>query len=549
MSRVVITLDYKQNIKLNIGPEEESRRFYHQAHRTVLGFLCQYKDRATGRLVNHYVDYISPCLTHDAAFALECLQDLVATFLLPRGLDQLDVWSDCGAHFRCYEVLAGVCVQLPLACRSLNVPLLANLHYFVEKHGKSAVDGHFSLLSRWLQQAAAQHDIVSTADLERALVQQSTAHLQATRSPPDLPNHRCDFRFYTPFCQEHSGSYHESLCSDDLESGHVDTSQAVLDDDGDVQMSEAQWASQPSDSSFTSIASSSPSFSPIPSYDSMSFDEAAADDVAAVAAAAAAAPVGKEERVPVSADVPVLSLIGEESAERGSSGAAADVPAAMHNRVEGRVKCTRRAGRRRPSIEMPSSSPIKLTTHYDWTCSTLPKVTPPPSAPSAASSSSSSSSFSSFSAPSTPSSSSSSPFRSSSCSSFSYPLSSSSSPSFSSRTAVLKKQVATEDISAAIAALPSSCPVTLSAAVLSDSAVWPRQSVRTVFQSEPCTIKEYISFAPRLQEMPNVVAHPTTHAAVQTRLQSAHLEFSRLSAIEACDMAAAFCVSPHAHAD
>ena len=34
-SGVVITVDYKQNIELNVGPEEENRRFYHHAQRTV----------------------------------------------------------------------------------------------------------------------------------------------------------------------------------------------------------------------------------------------------------------------------------------------------------------------------------------------------------------------------------------------------------------------------------------------------------------------------------------------------------------------------------
>jgi hypothetical protein len=45
---VIITLDYKQNIKLNVGPEEASRLFYHQAHRTVLGFLLQYMREVVG---------------------------------------------------------------------------------------------------------------------------------------------------------------------------------------------------------------------------------------------------------------------------------------------------------------------------------------------------------------------------------------------------------------------------------------------------------------------------------------------------------------------
>jgi hypothetical protein len=211
-SDVVITLDYKQNIKLNIGPVEESRRFYNEAQRTVLGFLCQYKEQATGQLVNHYVDYLSPCLTHNAAFALQCMSDLVTHFLLPRGLHHLQVWSDCGPHFRCNEMLAGVTIELPSALRRSSIPLTSSYHYFAEKHGKSAVDGHFSLLSRWLREASAQRDIVSQHDLEQALQQQANSHITHSSRSPNLPLVRCNFRSYTPFCQEHDGAYHTSLC-------------------------------------------------------------------------------------------------------------------------------------------------------------------------------------------------------------------------------------------------------------------------------------------------------------------------------------------------
>jgi hypothetical protein len=61
-----------------------------------------------------------------------------------------------------------------------------------------------------------------------------------------------------------------------------------------------------------------------------------------------------------------------------------------------------------------------------------------------------------------------------------------------------------------------------------------------VFQSKLCTSKEYISFAPRLQAMPDVVLHPHAHSAMRKRLQSTHDTISYIEALKACDMAEAF---------
>ena len=102
------------------------------------------------------------------------------------------------------------------------------------------------------------------------------------------------------------------------------------------------------------------------------------------------------------------------------------------------------------------------------------------------------------------------------------------------------KQVTARDMHKAIAAQPSSCPVTLSVAVLPDSPVWPEQTVSAVFQSELCTDMEYIAFAPRLQAMPDVVLHPHAHSAMRKRLQSAHNTISYIEALKACDIAESF---------
>lgn len=227
---VLITMDYKENIKVNVAPDEASRVFYHQSQRTVLGFLLQYVNSTTQRLHNHYVDVISSSLTHDATFALECLHLVVQQHVLPQSLHTIHVWCDSGRHFRCSEFAAGVTCTLPTLHRAHQ--LSTHLHYFAEKHGKSAVDGHFSLLSRWLKQAAAQQQILTTSELIRALERQAASHLQATRRD-DAPTHAVTFMSHIPRCQ-HAVGEHDSLIS-------APTSALVrtlpsMDGDGDVCM-------------------------------------------------------------------------------------------------------------------------------------------------------------------------------------------------------------------------------------------------------------------------------------------------------------------------
>ena len=228
---VIITLDYKQNIAVNVAPDEASRVFYHQSQRTVLGFLLQYIDPSTGRLHNHYVDVISPSLTHDATFALECLQRIIQLHVLPHALHTMHVWCDSGRHFRCSEFAAGVTCTLPALYRVHR--LSTHLRYFAEKHGKSAVDGHFSLLSRWLKQPAAQQQILTTTQLIDALRQQAASHLRAIRRN-GTPTHTVTFMSYHPPCQQHADSEHDSLIT--APNSALLHSSPSMDGDGDVCM-------------------------------------------------------------------------------------------------------------------------------------------------------------------------------------------------------------------------------------------------------------------------------------------------------------------------
>ena len=97
-------------------------------------------------ITRHYIDFISSSLTHDAAFALDCLRQVITRFLLPLQLHQLHLWCDRGRHFQCDELIAGVTCMLPSEFGHLSLSLSANVNFFAEKHAnpRSTVTSLFS---------------------------------------------------------------------------------------------------------------------------------------------------------------------------------------------------------------------------------------------------------------------------------------------------------------------------------------------------------------------------------------------------------------------
>jgi hypothetical protein len=498
---VIITLDYKQNIRLNVGPDEASRLFYHQAQRTVLGFLLQYRDPNTQMLSNHYVDFISSCLTHDATFALDCLHQVISRFLLPLGLHKLHVWSDCGRHFHCGECIAGVTCMLPSEFRHFG--LSADISFFAEKHGKSLVDGHFSLLSRWLKQAAAQQHIVSNDDLLSALRAQADSHLQTLRSK-SKPTHIVTFVLHTPPCLEHSSGEHDILVPSSSNNRAQPSAPALggdalvlsgleavsqpsvspdsdepgpaimleLDGDGDVCMSSSsQLQENPSSSLRPSPTASAAAAAACFNQRESLIDEASVDwDVCA----------DQQEMMSVEGDVNDETQMVVETGQAHSGSAmtsAARHVQQQYSRVEGRVKCTRPPSVV-PSLKIPQNSPISINTHYYWRAASLP-VLPSPH-PSTVSNTDSTS---------TPA----------------LPLPSVPSPP---------------------------CPVTLVAAVVPHSSVWSEQSIRSEYSLEP-SCKHDISFAPRLRAMPEVVVHKNCMSAMRKRLNAVQKVFPTINAKQA----------------
>jgi hypothetical protein len=125
---------------------------------SVLGFAVHYRDEE-GTLHRRYVDYLSPILSHDSLFVTDCIAKLLARPFMSR-FNEICFWCDPGPHFRSAEFMHFVFARLPLM---YNKQIFLN--YFTEHHGKSVVDGHFGVLTRWFSEVEATRYIHTIDDL------------------------------------------------------------------------------------------------------------------------------------------------------------------------------------------------------------------------------------------------------------------------------------------------------------------------------------------------------------------------------------------------
>ena len=154
----VVVVDFKENIRIGGGPVEVGRDFYEKQQVSVLGFAVHYRDEE-GTLYRRYVDYLSPILSHDSLFVTDCIAKLLARPFMSR-FNEICFWCDPGPHFRSAEFMHFVFARLP----SMYVKKIF-LNYFTEHHGKSVVDGHFGVLTRWFSEVEATRYIHTIDDL------------------------------------------------------------------------------------------------------------------------------------------------------------------------------------------------------------------------------------------------------------------------------------------------------------------------------------------------------------------------------------------------
>jgi hypothetical protein len=176
----VIVLDYKANIYVNRGPLEGSHEYFNQSQRSVLGMRIDWGDNE-GNSHIEYVDYISTCLNHDALFAGDCLIDLVHSKLLVKGIKKITFWVDMAGHFIGREMTHTMLIDIYERFK-----VETKVNHFIEHHGKSPVDAHFSHLSTWIKEMESRKCIMTTRQLITELRLSVASHAKGARpkAPP-----------------------------------------------------------------------------------------------------------------------------------------------------------------------------------------------------------------------------------------------------------------------------------------------------------------------------------------------------------------------------
>jgi hypothetical protein len=126
---------------------------------SIIHFNCRYRDEDNQPRVR-YFDYLSNILSHDSRFATDCMAKLLADPFMGR-FREICFWSDCGPHFRSAEMMHFILQKLS----PLYPSKIIYMNFFTEYHGKSLVDGHFGLLSRWFKDGEAVRNIFTIDDL------------------------------------------------------------------------------------------------------------------------------------------------------------------------------------------------------------------------------------------------------------------------------------------------------------------------------------------------------------------------------------------------
>ncbi|KAH3722821.1 hypothetical protein Pelo_18473 [Pelomyxa schiedti] len=142
---MIITMDFKEKMQLRRAPKELNRDFYFRQPLSVFGIQTIRKNPTTHKTERKYWDIVSYVLSNDAAFVAGALEEFTTDHLDEfQGISDIKLFTDKGPHFDNYEVAHLFLCHLP---QKLNCHL--SWHLWAAKHGKSEVDGHFGLLSRF----------------------------------------------------------------------------------------------------------------------------------------------------------------------------------------------------------------------------------------------------------------------------------------------------------------------------------------------------------------------------------------------------------------
>ncbi|KAL1920657.1 uncharacterized protein VTP21DRAFT_1034 [Calcarisporiella thermophila] len=157
--------NFKENLRLGEGPVETGKTYFSKQQCSCLGMVLLSPDGQ-----KEYFDFFSENLSHDTLHVKDCLDILFSKISL-EGFETLEVWTDCGPHFKCQELAHYLLREFPVKYIKE-----VQWNFFAEYHGKSWVDGHFDLLSRWF---SSIESTTGTSNID-SLIQSFEDRLQAT---------------------------------------------------------------------------------------------------------------------------------------------------------------------------------------------------------------------------------------------------------------------------------------------------------------------------------------------------------------------------------
>ncbi|KAI8867849.1 hypothetical protein GQ42DRAFT_50103 [Ramicandelaber brevisporus] len=157
-NQAIITLDFKENWRVGLGPEQTGRDFYRQQQVSQLGVVIV--TLVNGKPQKNVLNIFSKILSHDARVTRDCLDIIMKQDIL-KDITDIQFWSDCGPHFRCREYLYHALFALPDKHRDLKV----TVNLMAEYHGKNEVDALFGTLTTWYSQACKTAPINSLDEL------------------------------------------------------------------------------------------------------------------------------------------------------------------------------------------------------------------------------------------------------------------------------------------------------------------------------------------------------------------------------------------------
>jgi hypothetical protein len=143
-TQVVIVMDYKENIKYGMHACATGTEYFEQQARTILGFTVFYRE--DDNIKKEHFDIISEVLSHDSFFSQIALYKVLEHSRMKKirqNCTNLILFTDCGPHFRSYEMMYAVLVET----FNKNYFDEVDWHFFAESHGKNCCDAHFSVLS------------------------------------------------------------------------------------------------------------------------------------------------------------------------------------------------------------------------------------------------------------------------------------------------------------------------------------------------------------------------------------------------------------------